>query len=105
LLLFVPAHAEDMAPSALNSLSVVPSALSSAQLLDQSGQVLGKVEQVMTDHDGKPSAVSFRAARDGRTVVVSASEVSFDGKVLITSSDQPQIAELIGTPAVRAAAK
>jgi len=106
-MLFAPtlAQAEDMAPAALNSLSAVPPAVSSAQLLDQGGHVLGKVEQVMTDHDGRPSAVSFRAASNGRTVVVSAAEVSFDGKVLITSSDQPQIAELIGKPAVRTAAK
>ena len=105
-LIFAPTlvHGEDMEPSALNSLSAVPPAISAAPLLDQSGHVLGKVEQVMTDQDGKPSAVSFRAASNGRTVVVSASEVSFDGKVLITSSDQPQIAELIGKP-LRTAAK
>lgn len=90
------AQAEDMAPAALNSFSTVPPALASAQILDQNGRVLGKVERVETDRDGKPIAVSLRAASTGQTVVVPASEVSFDGRVLITSSDQPQIAELIG---------
>ena len=35
------AHAEDMAPAALNSFSSVPAALTSAQVLDQNGHVLG----------------------------------------------------------------
>jgi|SRR5690348_14195259 len=98
------AHAEDMAPAALNSFSAVPAALASAPVLDQSGHVLGKVERVQTDQNGAPAAVSFKAASNGRTVVVAAAAVSFDGRVLITSSDQPQIAELTGTP-TRTAAK
>jgi hypothetical protein len=91
-------HAEDMAPAALNSFSSVPATLTSAQVLDQNGHVLGKVERVQTDQNGTPAAVSFKAASDGRTVVVAASAVSFDGRVLITSSDQPQIAELVKAP-------
>ena len=105
-LILVPAlaHADDMAPAALNSFSSVPAALSSAQVLDQNGHVLGKVERVQTDQNGTPAAVSFQAASHGRTVVVAAAAVSFDGRVLITSSDQPQIAELIKAP-TRTAAK
>ena len=91
-------HAEDMAPTALNSFSSVPAAVTSAQVLDQNGHVLGKVERVQTDQNGTPAAVSFQAASDGRTVVVAAAAVSFDGRVLITSSDQPQIAELMKAP-------
>jgi hypothetical protein len=91
-------HAEDMAPAALNSFSSVPAALMSAKVLDQGGHVLGTVEHVQTDQNGTPAAVSFKAASTGRTVVVAAAAVSFDGRVLITSSDQPQIAELIKTP-------
>jgi hypothetical protein len=106
LLLLAPvlAHAEDMAPSALNSLSSVPAGIVSAQVMDQNGHALGKIERVQTDQDGKPAAVSIRSANTGRTVVVAAAEVSFDGHVVITSSDQPQIAELIGAP-TRTAAK
>ena len=92
------AHAEDMAPAALNSFSSVPAALTSAQVLDQNGHVLGKVERVQADQNGTPAAVSFKAASNGKTVVVAAAAVSFDGRVLITSSDQPQIAELVKTP-------
>jgi hypothetical protein len=105
-LIVVPAlaRAEDMAPAALNSFSSSPTALSSAQVQDQNGHVLGTVERVQTDQDGKPNALSFRAAGDGRTVVVAASAVSYDGHVLVTSSDQPQIAELIKAP-TRTAAK
>jgi hypothetical protein len=105
-LIVVPAlaKAEDMAPAALNSFSSVPAALASAQVLDQNGHVLGKVERVQTDQNGTPSAVSFHAASTGQTVVVAAAAVSFDGRVLITSSDQPQIADLIKTP-TRTAAK
>ena len=106
VLILVPvlAHAEDVAPTALNSFSSAPAKLSSAQVLDQNGHVLGTVERVQTDQDGKPNALSFRAASDGRTVVVAASAVSYDGHVLVTSNDQPQIAELIKTP-TRTAAK
>jgi hypothetical protein len=95
----IPAYAvaEDMAPAALNSFSSVPTAVSSAQVLDQSGHVLGKVDRVQTDQDGKPAAVALRGS-SGKLVVVPASAVSYDGRVLITSSDQPQIAELIGAP-------
>ena len=91
-------RAEDMAPAALNSFSTVPAALTSAQVLDQNGHVLGKVERVQADQNGAPAAVSFKAASNGQTVVVAAAAVSFDGRVLITSSDQPQIAELIKAP-------
>jgi hypothetical protein len=101
----VLAQAEDIAPSALNSLSSVPAGLSATQVMDQNGHVLGKAEQVQADHDGKPAALSFRAL-DGRLVVVAASAVSYDGHVLIASNDQPQIAALAGTlPTTRTAAK
>ena len=98
------AHAEAMAPAALNSFSSVPAAVTSAQVLDQNGHVLGKVERVQADQNGTPAAVSFKAVSNGQTVVVAAAAVSFDGRVLITSSDQPQIAELIKAP-TRTAAK
>ena len=107
LLLLAPAvaQAENMAPSALNSLSSVPASLTSAQVLDQHGRVLGKVELVQTDHDGKPAALSFRTS-DGRLVVIAASATSYDGKVVVTSNDQPQIAALVGTmTGARTAAK
>jgi sporulation protein YlmC with PRC-barrel domain len=88
------AYAEDaLAPVALNSLSEPPK-LSSKPVLDQQGHVVGQVAQLATDQDGKPSALSIRAAKDGSIVVVSAAAVSYDGHTLVTSSDQPQIAAL-----------
>jgi hypothetical protein len=95
-------QADALAPVALNSFSSVPAKLSSAQVQDQNGHVLGTVERVQTDQDGKPDALSFRAASDGRIVVIGASAVSYDGHVLVTSNDQPQIAALTTT---RTAAK
>jgi hypothetical protein len=91
-------YAETLAPMALNSLSKVPQDISSANVLDQNGDVLGKVLDVQADYDGKPSALVFRASKDGRSVVVSAAAVSSDGHVLVTNSTQPQIAALLGKP-------
>ncbi len=88
----VLACAEEMAPVALNSLSAAPSAATSAKVLDQHGNLLGQAQRIQADQDGKPSALSFRAAKDGSTVVVSAAAVSFDGTVLVADSDQPQVA-------------
>jgi sporulation protein YlmC with PRC-barrel domain len=98
LFVLVPslAFAEEMAPVALNSMSQVPANLSSAPVMDQNGKVIGQVDKVQADVDGKPSALSFRA-HNGQLVVVSAAAASFDGKVLITSNDQPQIAALSQT--------
>jgi hypothetical protein len=92
------ALAEEMAPVALNSLSAVPSG--AIQVLDQNGHLLGQVERIQTDQDGKPSAMAFRAG--DKTLVISAAAASYDGKVLIASNDQPQIAAL--TQAQRTAA-
>lgn len=100
LLVFVPpqAWADELAPVALNSLSAAPAGMASAKVLDQHGQVLGQVERVQTDQNGKPSALSFRAASNGQIVVISAAAASYDGKVVVASNDQPQIAALTRSP-------
>ena len=86
--------AQGLAPVALNSLSTTPRNILSAPVLDQNGRVLGQVQRVQTDQDGKPSAIAFRTA-DGRGIVVlSAAGVSYDGSVLIAGNDQPQIAAM-----------
>jgi len=66
-------------------------------VLDQQGHLLGHAKRLVTDQDGKPAGMSFRAAKTGQTVVLSAAAVSYDGHILVTSSDQPQIAFLSGT--------
>ena len=77
LLAPVVAGAQDLAPIALNSLSVLPQGIRSARVLDQHGNYIGNVQQVATDQDGKPLAISIMP-KAGRLVVVSASAVSYD---------------------------
>lgn len=89
------ASAEDLAPVALNSLSAVPTNAASLQVMNQRSEVIGQVLRIQTDQDGRPAALSFRA-NNGSTVVISAAATGFDGHVLVTSDDQPQIAALSG---------
>lgn len=97
-LLIVPAgaSAEELAPVALNSLAKPPANLASLQVMDQKGEVIGQALQMQTDQDGHPAALSFRA-NNGSTVVIGAAATSYDGKSLVTSDDQPQIAALSAT--------
>jgi hypothetical protein len=87
------AGAEELAPVALNSLPAAPSNIASLQVMDQKGQVIGQALAIQNDQDGHPAALSFRA-NNGTTVVIGAAAASYDGKSLITSNDQPQIAAL-----------
>ena len=102
LALSVPAGAETMAPTALNSLTIPPN-VSAAPVMDQHGRVIGTAPRIQTDHEGKPAALAF-TAQNGTTIVLGAAAVSFDGHVLVADSDQPQIAALNAAPALRAAA-
>ena len=96
LLLFsAPAWPEQMAPMALNSLSAPPVKAASAKVFDQNGHLLGQVERIQADEYGKPSALSFRATKNGKIVVISAAAASYDGNVVVASNDQPQIQALI----------
>jgi hypothetical protein len=83
-----PALAEDMAPVALNSLTVTPAKLTSAQVLDQNGAVIGKVRAVVTDQDGRPSALSYVAGN--RLLVIAAPAVSYDAEKNIVVADTSQ---------------
>lgn len=87
-----PAVGEDvsLAPSALNSLSVVPPAIAAAPVMNQSGQIIGKVQRVITDQEGRPSAIGYTTA-DNRLVVATAPAVSYDGqKNILVVQDSPQ---------------
>ncbi|HEY2010459.1 MAG TPA: hypothetical protein VGH23_15825 [Rhizomicrobium sp.] len=95
------ASAEDLAPVALNSLSVAPANVVGLPVLDQKGETIGKALRMVSDQDGHPAALAFRA-NNGTTVVISAGATSYDGHALVTSNDQPQIAAL---SAVRTATK
>lgn len=91
------AGAEGMAPMVLNGYSAPPK-LASSEVVDEHGRLVGYVEKILTDQDGKPSAVSLKPAGGGATVVVSASAASYDGHNLITTSEQPQIAAILARP-------
>jgi hypothetical protein len=95
------ASAEELAPVALNSLSAPPPNIAALPVMDQKGEVIGQALRIQSDQDGRPAALSFRAG-NGETVVIGAAATGYDGKSLITSNDQPQIAAL---PATRTAAK
>ena len=95
-LLPVMASAEELAPVALNSLSAAPANIASLKVMDQKGEVIGHALQIQADQDGHPAALSFRAT-NGSTVVIAAAAASYDGKMLVTSNDQPQIAALSAT--------
>lgn len=89
------ADAEELAPVALNSLSRAPANVASLKVMDQKGEVIGQALQIQSDQDGHPAALSFRA-NNGSMVVISAAATGYDGKSLVTSDDQPQIAALSG---------
>lgn len=101
LALSIPAGAETMAPTALNSLTAAPN-VAAAQVMDQHGRVIGTAPRIQTDHEGKPAAMAF-TAHDGKTVVLGAAAVSFDGSVLVADSAQPQIVALNNNPQLRMA--
>lgn len=77
---------------ALNSLSTAPN-IASRPVMDQHGKTIGTAQAVQTDASGKPSAMSLRTP-DGKTIVLGAAAVSFDGRVLVADSHEPQIAAL-----------
>jgi hypothetical protein len=87
-----PAFAEGLAPMALNSLSTAPN-IATRPVMDQHGKTIGTAQAVQTDASGKPSAMSLRTP-DGKVIVLGAAAVSFDGRVLVADSQEPQIAAL-----------
>jgi len=98
------ASGEELAPVALNSLSSPPSNIASLQVMDQKGEVVGQALRIQPDQDGHPAALAFRA-NNGSTVVISAAATSYDGHMLVTDSNQPQIAALFSVlPSVHTAA-
>ena len=78
----------------LNGYSAPPR-LASSEVLDERGRLVGHVEKILTDQDGKPTALSLKPVGGGPVVVVSASAASYDGRNLITTSGQPHIAVIL----------
>jgi hypothetical protein len=93
LALAVPVMADEMAlaPMALNSLSEPPANLATAQVMNQSGQVIGTFQRVVSDLNGKPAAISYLTP-EGKLVVVAAPAVSYDGqRNILVTADSPQL--------------
>ena len=85
------AHGEDFAPMALNSLTRAPANIAAAAVMDQNGRVVGKVQRLVSDQDGKPSAISY-VTPGGKLVIVAAPAVSYDGqRNILVTADSPQI--------------
>jgi len=80
LALGAPAAAEELAPSALNSLSAPPAKLTSAAVLDQTGAVIGKVRGVASDQNGRLAAISYVASADNQVRVIAAPAASYDAQ-------------------------
>jgi hypothetical protein len=77
---------DDLAPMALNSLSSAPAKIALAPVLNQDGRRVGTVKAVVTDQDGRPSALSYTTP-DNRLMIVAAPAVSYDGQKNIVVAD------------------
>jgi hypothetical protein len=78
LLLARPAWAEQFAPQALNSFSVTPEKIHTAQVFNQEGQAIGTVQRVATDQSGKPVQLDIALYRNGAVISVSAVDASYE---------------------------
>jgi hypothetical protein len=90
-----PAFAEDMAPVALNSLTIAPARLTAAPVMDQNGAVIGKVRAVVTDQDGRPSALSYVAGN--HLLVIAAPAVSYDAEknIIVADTSKARLGEQV----------
>ena len=79
-----------LAPMAHNSLSRAPAQIASAPVMNQRGEVIGRVQRVVNDQDGRPAALSY-LGRDGQLAVIAATAVGYDGqRNLVVTEDAPQ---------------
>lgn len=87
--IFAPviASAEDLAPMALNSLPAPPSKITTAQVENLHGQVIGKVAKIVTDPSGKPAAISVTSPEG--IEVVAAAAASYDESRNLVFADLP----------------
>lgn len=72
---------------ALNSFTTPPYRLASAEVETPKGQVIGHVEQVITDAQGKLSALAVASAQG--TVTVAANAASYDPSRNLVVADIP----------------
>jgi hypothetical protein len=80
-------NSEDLAPMALDSYTMAPKNIDSAQVLDQRGRVVGSVRGIETDAAGRPAAISIQPTSGKPLMVVAAGDVSYDqeNNVVVTA--------------------
>ena len=80
---------------ALNSLPNPPTLLATANVADAKGTVVGAVQKVVMDADGKPSKVNVTLLGSNAVVAVDASQFNYDQghNVLMAQLDAQQIAQ------------
>ena len=87
-LLSPAAHADALAPIALNSLSSVPAKIAAARVLDTHGAQVGTVARIDADAKGKPLHVNV-ALTAGGTAVLDASALGYDETANVLVTDRP----------------
>jgi hypothetical protein len=72
---------------ALNSFTAPPSRIVSAPVETPKGELVGHVERVITDAEGKPSALAVNSPQG--TVTVAANAASYDASRNLVVADIP----------------
>jgi hypothetical protein len=90
------ASAPNFAPIALNSLSSPPDKIATAKVVDDGGTVVGAVQKVDLDANGKPTKVEIALLGSDRIVALDSSSLSYDqsNNVVTAGLDKGQIAQL-----------
>jgi hypothetical protein len=88
----VTASAQDLAPMALNSLPAPPPKITTAQVENLHGQVIGRVEKIVTDPSGKPAAIAVVSSEGTRVVAAGAASYDEARNLVITDLPAPQLA-------------
>ena len=88
--------AASAAPMALNSLSKPPDKIAYAGVVDDKGTMVGAVQRIELDANGKPSKVEFALLGTEQIVALDSSKFSYDepNNVLTAGLDKSQIVQL-----------
>jgi hypothetical protein len=78
LILPAGAFADNLAPTALNSFTIAPARLATASVLDTKGDVVGSVQKIETDPNGKPLRVDILLSSNKTALSLPADAVSYD---------------------------
>ena len=88
----VIASAQDLAPMALNSLPAPPPGITTAQVENLHGQVIGKVEKIVMDPSGKLAAIAVTSSEGTKVVAAAAASYDESRNLVFTDLPTPQLA-------------